>query len=469
MAVKNRAAAAALLLLSLAAPPVLAAQNIKLSSQEIDYGKHIAWDNPAGFVEIQNTGSRSMAVLRVDAPRGIWYDYPKKYIAPGEKAEITFMYYTEEAGSFALPVKIYVSSEPEPVQVMLRGNIRGFASNALTACPVWQKPESKPLEFDRNFLVLDDETGRPISMSLITIYQQGELLGVLKTGRNGTARTSIPGGMYGSHVEAQGYIAVDSALSFRAGTQEIVYRLRRATLPEPQLAQTQDSLPRQVPETPGRPAQEPLTVQPVMADTSWKTDPLASNEVLPYDKYKANNIVFLLDVSSSMNGPARMPLLKLAMLELAGVLRRSDRVSFVTFSTQSKVVASNITGSDRDTVVSIINAIHGSGSTNGVKGLQTAYELARKNFIAGGNNTVLLATDGIFKMVDSDINGQKLVKDMRQEGITLSVMALGTSIDALKNLEGIAADGGGTFAKIKDPAQAPLVLIQSIQQQSLRK
>ncbi|MBL0911398.1 MAG: VWA domain-containing protein [Bacteroidia bacterium] len=467
MAVKNRAAAAALLLLSFTAP--LRAQNIKLSSQEIDYGKHIAWDNPAGFIEIQNTGSRSMAVLRVDAPRGIWYDYPKTYIEPGRTAEITFIYYTEEAGSFALPVKIYVSLEPEPIQVMLKGNIRGFASNALTACPVWQKPESKPLEFDRSFLVLDDETGKPISMSLITIYQRGELLGVLKTGRNGTAQTSIPGGMYGSRVEAQGYIPVDSALSFRAGTQEIIYRLRKETLPEPILAEVPDTLPRQVPETPRKPEQVPVTVQPISADTSWKTDPLASNDVLPFNEYKSNNIVFLLDVSSSMNGPARMPLLKLALLELAGVLRRSDRVSFVTFSTQSKVVASNITGSDRDTVVSIINAIRGSGSTNGVKGLQTAYELARKNFIPDGNNTVLLATDGIFKMVDSDINGQKLVKDMQQEGITLSVMALGTSMDALKNLEAIAVEGGGTFTRIRDPAQAPQVLIQSVQQQSRRK
>jgi len=467
MAVKHWAAIAALLLLS----STVFAQNVRFSAREIDYGRHIAWNNPGGVIEIENTGTRSMAVLRIDAPRGVWYDYPRSYIQPGQKAEISFIYYTEETGSFAVPVKIYVSSEPEPSEIMLKGNIRGFASNALTACPAWQKPENKPLEFDRSFLVIDAETGTPLAQSLITLYQRGELLGVLKTGRNGSARSSIPGGMYGSHVEARGYIPLDSALSFRAGSEEIIFRMRKETQPlasnpveTPPPAQPQVSIPQpppiQVPQS---------TVIPELADSSWKNDPLASNDVLPLDKFKSNNIVFLLDVSSSMNSPGRMPLLKLAMLELAGVLRRSDRVSFVSFSTQSRVLAGNISGSDQDTIISIINSLRPSGSTNGVKGLHTAYEIAQKNFIPGGNNTVLLATDGIFKMVDSDNDGQALVRDMKASGITLSVMGLGSSIEALKNLEAIAQDGGGTFTRVKDPAQAPQVLIQSIQQQSLRK
>lgn len=451
---------------------LLQAQDYTISEQSIDFGRHQSWDNPFQSIEIVNTGNKPMAILRVNAPRGVWYDYPRQFIYPGETAEISFAYYTENTGNFNVPVELFLSSNMEPIPILLKGQIKGFAFNALTACPAWNKPESKPMEFDHLLQVLDDESGLPIRNASVLVLKQNMGIGFWKTPSNGKVMLELPSGMFGVQIEAEGYQDLLSSLSLSQENSKHIFRLKK-NISEKQVVQLQEIKPDTLISLPEkRPELSSFTrdIEEVEADEEREEivelDPLATNEVLPIENFKPNNIVFLLDVSSSMNTPLRFPLLKQSLLELSGVMRSSDRISLITFASSSKIRAENIPGSLHDTLYQEINILRPSGSTNGVKGLLDAYALAEKYFIEDGNNVVILATDGAFKIVDKNIHAEELVKEKVDKGIKLSVLGFGNDRGALANLEEFAQRGEGQFFKIDAADNARNALIDIIKKLS---
>ncbi len=178
------------------------------------------------------------------------------------------------------------------------------------------------------------------------------------------------------------------------------------------------------------------------------------------DQRPAANLVFLIDVSGSMDDPAKLPLLKASLKLLAGKLGEHDRISIVVYAGQAGVVLEPVSGKDKAAIVSAIDHLSAGGSTAGGAGLRLAYEMASKGYIKDGINRILLATDGDFNVGMSDIDELKqLVADKRKGGISLSTLGFGAGNynDAL--MEQIADVGDGNYAYIDSLREGRKVLV----------
>lgn len=189
--------------------------------------------------------------------------------------------------------------------------------------------------------------------------------------------------------------------------------------------------------------------------------------LLPLSKYTPNNVVFLIDVSSSMKKPNKLPLLKSSMKKLTSVLRKVDYISLITYSSTSTVMLHPTRADDKAKIITLIDTLKASGTTNGVKGLETAYNIAEQNFIPDGNNQIILATDGLFNNPGYSENEMfSLSRQKAKNGIILSVVGFGQDETAIRMMKKLAYKGKGNFIQIPDMDAAEKILIDEIKLQS---
>jgi len=175
------------------------------------------------------------------------------------------------------------------------------------------------------------------------------------------------------------------------------------------------------------------------------------------------NLVFLLDVSGSMESADKLPLLKASLHLLVKELRDDDRVAIVTYAGEAGLALESTLGRDRDQILAAIDALVASGSTNGGAGIRQAYDLCAAHLAAEGQNRVILATDGDFNVGVTDQNELVgLVREKAQAGIFLTVLGFGTGNLKDSMLERIADDGEGQYAYIDSLREAHKVLVREI-------
>lgn len=174
-----------------------------------------------------------------------------------------------------------------------------------------------------------------------------------------------------------------------------------------------------------------------------------------------NNLVFLLDVSGSMNSPEKLPLLKSAMRLLVNQLRPEDRVSIVVYAGAAGLVLEPT--SDKGCISEAISMLQSGGSTAGGAGIELAYRTAQKGFIREGNNRVILATDGDFNVgASSDGELVRMIEEKRKSGIFLTVLGFGTGNYKDSRMEKLADKGNGNYAYIDDILEARKVLVNEM-------
>ncbi len=173
-----------------------------------------------------------------------------------------------------------------------------------------------------------------------------------------------------------------------------------------------------------------------------------------------SNIVFLVDVSGSMKNYDKLPLLQMGFDMLIDDLDKNDRVSIVTYASSSDVVISGVRGNEHSKLKRAINSLEASGSTNGGDGIKTAYKLAQKYFIKGGNNRVIMATDGDLNVgITSEEELEELISKKKEDGVFLSVLGFGTGNYNEATLETLADKGNGNYSYIDCLSEAKKVLV----------
>lgn len=174
----------------------------------------------------------------------------------------------------------------------------------------------------------------------------------------------------------------------------------------------------------------------------------------------ASNLVFLIDVSGSMAPPNRLPLVKAAFRMLVNELREEDRVSIVVYAGAAGTVLSPTSGADKTRIMDAIERLDAGGSTAGGAGLKLAYDIARKTHMRGGNNRVILATDGDFNVgMSSDAEMVRLIEERRGQGTFLTVLGFGMGNLKDSRLEKLADKGNGNYAYIDDIMEARKTLV----------
>jgi Ca-activated chloride channel family protein len=178
-------------------------------------------------------------------------------------------------------------------------------------------------------------------------------------------------------------------------------------------------------------------------------------------KVPPRNIVFLIDVSGSMESPDKLPLLKSGLAMLARNLRKEDRISMVVYAGASGLVLPSTSGAQQGRVLEALSQLSAGGSTNGAAGIELAYAEAQKNFIQGGVNRVILATDGDFNVGPSS-EGElvRIIEEKRKSGVFLTVLGFGTGNLQDSRMEQLADKGNGNYAYIDTMDEANKVLVR---------
>lgn len=206
--------------------------------------------------------------------------------------------------------------------------------------------------------------------------------------------------------------------------------------------------------------QHPFSINTELSDSPWNKNAQLlkiglQGKNIPMTNLPASNLVFLIDVSGSMNDANKLPLLKESMKILVKELRPKDKVSIVVYAGSAGVVLSPTSGDHKDEIMEAFDDLSAGGSTAGGEGIELAYKLAQENFIKEGNNRVVIATDGDFNVgASTDDDMEKLIEEKRKSGVFLTVLGFGMGNYKDSKMEILADKGNGNYAYIDNIQEA---------------
>lgn len=404
------------------------------------------WLPPAKFI-YKNTGDAQLAIVFGKLPNGITIEYSRKYVQPNDTDTI-FVYYTPtKVGYFEEKIEVNSNANFNTEYITIKGLV-----TEVIECPKVSNPKLKPNNnFPLLIVVLDHKTGLPIidaEISAISKYYNFDGL----TNKNGNFEKNILPGNYKIAVSAKDYISVKDYKYIQKNNKTIVYKLEKnieeikteKEITNPLLTSNKSEI---------KPTSKPI---------------IEINEILPVNKYKANNIIFLIDVSASMKGKTKIEFLKKSVTALLEAMRDIDYISIITYNKETNIIFDAVNGSNKDELIEYVNGIYADGGTSGIIGLTKAYEICLKNIIANGNNEVYIATDGEFKSPEySEKELMILIKGNTQLGINLSVIGFGDDNAAIKSMKKMAKTGNGTYVHINKEKQIENILIEEIKNKSI--
>ena len=488
----------------------------KLHQTTFDFGEIHNWNNQAAKFQLTNTGKFDIVFLPTFPKTDLFVELPQGPVKPGSSSEIEIYYYTSSTGEFKRSIDLYIGTSPAPIQLTIKGNILSLHENALVECPGFAPKTDQNLAFEQQLMIIDAESKNPIQEATVWISSAGNELKT-ETRENGISKETILPGLYGIMVEKQGYQSTSETkyISKQTGLVTIelepieiilplnvwmddTQEIQEDSVEKEDVAESNvNPLPQSIHDTDINrttdhletddfglhvevPVEdqitEPVEIQPDVIRQIFEDPQPATTatiqpevEVLPITTYNPNNIVFLIDVSTSMKNPDKLPLLKSSMKKLTEVLRDIDQITIVTYSSSASVAMTTTNADNKQQILLLIDSLSASGWTHGVKGIETAYELIESNFITGGNNQIILATDGLFNNPDySQKDLFSLVEDKASEHIILSVIGFGKDNDAIKLMKRLAGRGQGSFIQIESVSAANEALIEEIKLHSLK-
>lgn len=213
---------------------------------------------------------------------------------------------------------------------------------------------------------------------------------------------------------------------------------------------------------------KPFSANVEIGDCPWNKDAklmmvgMQTKELNQKDSVPSN-LVFLLDVSGSMYAEDKLPLLQKAFSMLASNLTKKDRVSIVTYAGSNEILLDGVKGNEYDLIIQTLESLSPGGSTAGSAGIITAYEIAEKNFIEGGNNRVILATDGDLNVgLTTEDELEKLITKEKESDVFLSVLGFGKGNIKDNKMELLADKGNGNYSYIDSIKEARKVLVEEM-------
>ncbi len=398
----------------------------------------------ATFV-VKNNGMKSEYLLKVDADNSIVYKKPSGPIEPGQTDTLRVWYNPQQEGDFDKVLKIYLSDKPEPTIVSLKGKLLKLDKDPSVNCYSFvQKQASVNIVLCNVQMKIEDgATGLAVEGASVTQYFNSKPSFTMKTDFAGTVSLSVKPNMYHYWIEAPGYesIFVDQYINQTTGV--VVFRM----LPVGSTAV-------------------------VSRKTESKAEVKAKEEntgELSASLYASNNIVFLIDVSASMKLKDKMPLLKQSMHRLIDQLRSIDKVSIITYADDAKVVYPSEFVTDKEKLKNQIDSLVANGATAANRGLLLAQKMVTENYIEEGNNQIVIATDGSFRVKDKDMDLFERGGDGNKKNITVTILGFGNDDKGLRELKKLASRVDGHYIYITDAAMAQEALLKEIKKNSRRK
>ena len=461
---------------------------VMVDQANINYGDLDAYSNRWVDVTLTNLDVRSTVVLRSSFPPDYTFRFSTKTLAPDSSLTLRVKANPRKEGFFKDEVEIWFTTMNAPLVLTFVGDVKEIDFSDNPACPSFREmPPGCCQGSNAEVLTVDAITGAPLGKSRVRLVERGRLLDTYQTDRKGQLTLEVPIAYYLVIADHEGYLPADSALYINRRTGRLTLALQPESQPEREvlklLAGPEQLPPSTLSTTPAQPALQDvegeLQSMPEMDAPDPEPKPVPVPEPTPEfdvavaeDKfseaaYAPNNIVFLIDVSASMKKQGRLELLRASMLQLSEVLRPGDKVSVVTYAVKPEIVLEPTSGEDKAAIQRVVTELEADGMTYGIRGFRAAYELARASSIPGGNNEVIVVSDGAFRVQDQE-KIERLIAKSADAGIVTSMVGIRSIPGMYNKLEAMGEMGNGAFVPMTGFDQCKTVLIEEIKTRSRR-
>ncbi|MES2798790.1 MAG: VWA domain-containing protein [Bacteroidota bacterium] len=450
---------------------------IKVDKTSYDFGNLEAYDNRFVDFVFKNQGAKKEYVLSVRKPSDVNYIFTGNSIEKDSSIILRFNITPKQKGKFSYDVEVLLSDRTEGVKLKIAGFLKELPQDDatfLTGCPNFNdQPSQLANNFDLTVVTIDKETKQELAKSSVSMIQNGSPVWSHETDKNGKIKEEGVIGFNYFYATHDLYKPAELGAYVNFKRNYIVIELEKdptQCLPVPIPA----------PEPPVL-AQEPPTKEPEIEVPIIDLDQQLSNEPadIPIalssldpnnfseEYFSRVNVCFVLDVSSSMNEGEKLELMKYSLNQLTEMIRPTDKISFVTYSSDARVLLSPTSGDQKDKIKKEIESLKASGLTAGGKGIKLGYQLAARAKISDGTNQVIIITDGAFNRYSDDY--LKYVKKYRKKGINLSVVGISIKTPDKDKMLEATNNGGGNLVEIYKLADAMNNLKQEIRLISFKR
>ena len=423
---------------------------VSLSKTNINIGEVALLNEDVVDLMLSNLTNEPVFILRIETEKRVSVKYTSKSLSSNSTETLRLKLNPEKKGKNKHTVRLFLSSNNEPLEVTILSEVKDIPKNNRQACPDFRNLTRSSIQQKQSvgkinafpIQLYNDETSQDLLLAEKTNPEKEK---VEQTPEPITSQTR-PAKEKKQRKTPEERRNSPSVLTILFGNEN-------------------DST---TTEEPTKQIEQPDEETATTPDVTQKNTELAEEAKNPNlfdDSYKPNNIIFLLDASTSMRQDEKMDILKAAMIELLAPLRSIDYLSIVTYSGEASVVLPPTSGIDKEKIEASINNILADGGTHALKGIKKAIQVGKSNFIENGNNQIFLASDGAFSIGRSQAVRRKL-ENTADEGLKITVLGIKNEKWTDKSLKEIAELGQGSLIKIKSMKDASKVLEEVKEQAS---
>jgi len=449
-----------------------------------DFGTLESYSSRYVDIVLENKSAKVEWVLSVKKPKEVVYIATQQKLNVDSSIVLRFQVNPKEKGRFSYVIEVFTSDKDEPTKIKLSGNLLEVESglNAFTDCPTFSdEPQgANKLNFDLTVVTIDKETKEKLAQSTVILIQNGQAVWEKETNKNGRVKEKSSLGLSYFYASHEGYSSAELGAYINFKRNFIVLELEKeeVILIDPPFVDSQVvvvheeevideviiEIEEEIEETNVVTLEEKDTATHVVQDQPSFEDLSTDNFDEKY--FNPINVVFVLDVSSSMKQVDKIELMKYALIQLAEMLRPQDQFGIVTYSTNTRVLLEPTSGSSTAEIIEEVSKLKAFGYTSGGEGIKLGYKTAYKSRIEDGVNLVIVITDGAFNRNSDDY--KKYIKKYKKKGILLSVVGIKNKAVDAEKMEVVAQLGGGDFISIMQLIDAKNNLKQAIRKNTFR-
>lgn len=446
------------------------------SSKSVDLGELYAGSERFADILVSNKGSKKSYILRVEKPFDVVYLASSDVLLPDSSFSFRLQVNPKKKGAFSYDVNVYTSDNNAPVTIRITGTVKELPQNDLAgmqSCPDFGSEPSRVETSELTIYTVDQDTREPLAKSTVTIIRNGEPSGAWITGKKGSFQQESAPGYFYFLATHDGYFPKEAGVYVGPKIREITIPLQMnpamcmpVPTPEPEIvAEEPIELPAETVET----IIEQQLV-PQQSDSVIRKEIPALAELSPTnfdpEYFKPINVVFVLDVSSSMKLGDKMDLMKFSLNQLSQSLRSVDHIGLVTYSDGANVLLEPTQGTQQEEIKTKVTALKPQGMTAGGKGIKLGYKQVLKQWSPDKTNMVVIITDGAFNRSSDDY--QKVVRKYAKKGIVFSVVGIQNRPNDERAMREAAEFGKGRYIPINKLSDAQFNLLQEIRIASFR-
>jgi len=420
-------------------------------------------------IKLTNKGQKKEYILSVKKPANVVYLVNGQFMDPDSSLTVRLQVNPNTKGRFNFEVNIFTSDKDEPTAIKLTGNLlnNNQTINPFQACPDFNsKPSRKenPTNFELTVITIDKETKALIENTNVSILQNGEAIWNKTTDSKGEIHQQTPLGF--SYFYANHPLYKPSEIGGYINFQRNYVVIELDKKPFIPIAVIDPLQEKEIKSSNDDELSKALEIEiNQQTDSNLQLKPTSSFSNLDKNDFNALNfnpinVTFVLDISASMRIGDKMELMKYALLQLSDMLREQDKISIVTYATETRVLLPTTSGDQKSKIKGLIKELRAGGMTAGGAGIKMGYKQTLRSYIDNGVNQIVIITDGDFNRNSGDY--KKYIKKYKKKGINMSVVGVLNSEKEKVAMEEIAQLGGGNYIPIFKLSDAKENLRQEI-------